>query len=1375
MASQSHAAQEQLAKLEKASAPFGEQLLEAAKFIGVSIETVGRGARIEEGEEKKGKAAVYHGREEWLLRWLLKKLQNPKDAVPRQTPSSWWLFGHLVQSIPLPIAARLLIERKFTAILRQTLEEALKAADESNIANDRAISESSPAIEGESSRPSKKRKRSPELIAKSGGTAEFLDLMDAIYTTLYFITRSTKSTAAISEKGRDASFSAEYMRTAVKSPAQESATILGLWFSLSDVVLGARKESVESSWLSPFIEIWNARAADESELSFFSRHCLESLVLLLRATGKGISGNDDWTAQLEQLVARNVMIPAKAAKRDDPESSLLPNLARIPVVKNTANAPVLFDIAIRSIVSHGTQRRRPQDDAWLQHVFTTLQDALVNRREDNSEALCAMLQSARKYKVGIELSTLRNITSRFALPKGRNDWKLVQNLIALDANVFLIPDSEANLLDELFSRITKACIQSDWAEVADRVVLDVLVPLMNEFAKARDLPGFIRHWYAQLVEFEKLRIEAMLFSMELFSAWEDEALQTELSKLLEPSLTIQQINQVLDWLSTQLAENPNAVCVILQAISRSISREETVDSVNTRLYHIMFDDEASEKLDGRYKWRSWSILSETLSWVMEPGLEDLSVLWGPGSTKRTKRFGPLGNKVLSAGLLEVYSGTTVNLESLEILRCTCASWSAAKIGSNLAGLSRDLVIDLLERLARELKTFPRDLAVDFGMGRSICAGRQNTLYRDISWMMWALVRCIFVEYPKVLTLVPELSNDAPQELLQNILWVSSANAVESSQIDWLRLNPKAFPDLWTSALRNDCVLECPALISTMMNLMLDVDSNMKNPLIKSQSINNFAIRSLLNLPGELFSRENREQVLTSWLPVSGPLESKTPALEPVILALKTKLVRRSAFYEGMTFRDLINLADALAELKADSLHTSLALFKELVRLTLRLIALDDLGIIKTTEFQALCAELKEYLLTQLGVSLAGEFSPKKKVRKSLLLFCTIDALTSFGVTPSDLAGFKDAAISFASQPENTTFAVGKRLDVFMSIQAGEVGKSNFGTRVKGDLTTVYGREAIMAKVQAATSAKSEKSKLKLLDSIFGEGLVGLTQTDKLLAAQHVIMSCEDVRRSDEGEDENKLDLSMAYSILCGHLWKATEIRLFCIISEMMELMLRTKGRSMSQWNIDSTLGSITIICSRNGPTLPSNHSGAVYIHLCRLLQAVLTSHRLKIQGHFHLVVQVMQTLLRCLFLSLPHSTTKTTKFLAPPPWLTSSKHQLGAKHAEAFTRLVTSICDPSVSSVTRSQHNTLTSATDKAKRMAAQHMQFVLTTYIKLQLEMRMLPEIREKMVPGLYAIFNTTSPEMRRMISESLDASGRAVFGTLFRDYQRFGKWKGS
>jgi len=66
--------------LERASAPFGDQLEEAAIFIGVKLDIVGRAA-----VEKVGKKDIYHGREEWLLRWLLKKLQS-KDGVSRYVP-----------------------------------------------------------------------------------------------------------------------------------------------------------------------------------------------------------------------------------------------------------------------------------------------------------------------------------------------------------------------------------------------------------------------------------------------------------------------------------------------------------------------------------------------------------------------------------------------------------------------------------------------------------------------------------------------------------------------------------------------------------------------------------------------------------------------------------------------------------------------------------------------------------------------------------------------------------------------------------------------------------------------------------------------------------------------------------------------------------------------------------------------------------------------------------------------------------------------------------------------------------------------------------------------------------------------------------------
>ena len=82
-ASKSRAAQERLAELEKLSAPFEEQLEEAAKFVGVDLSAICRYMQGEAEAAEKPSTAVYHGREEWLIKWLLKRLQASGDAEPR--------------------------------------------------------------------------------------------------------------------------------------------------------------------------------------------------------------------------------------------------------------------------------------------------------------------------------------------------------------------------------------------------------------------------------------------------------------------------------------------------------------------------------------------------------------------------------------------------------------------------------------------------------------------------------------------------------------------------------------------------------------------------------------------------------------------------------------------------------------------------------------------------------------------------------------------------------------------------------------------------------------------------------------------------------------------------------------------------------------------------------------------------------------------------------------------------------------------------------------------------------------------------------------------------------------------------------------------
>lgn len=56
-----------------------------------------------------------------------------------------------------------------------------------------------------------------------------------------------------------------------------------------------------------------------------------------------------------------------------------------------------------------------------------------------------------------------------------------------------------------------------------------------------------------------------------------------------------------------------------------------------------------------------------------------------------------------------------------------------------------------------------------------------------------------------------------------------------------------------------------------------------------------------------------------------------------------------------------------------------------------------------------------------------------------------------------------------------------------------------------------------------------------------------------------------------------------------------------------------------------------------------------------------------------------------------------------------------------------------------------------------------------------MVPEVRNALVPGVWALFDTMSVDGRRVLGESLDASGRRILSDMIRDWTKFGKWTGS
>lgn len=539
---------------------------------------------------------------------------------------------------------------------------------------------------------------------------------------------STRPNSGQVDNGRDSEFSAEYMRTVLRSSAEDSAKLLGIWLQVlkkHDILSTAG----EIPWLSSFVEIWQLHTVDENYLMHFSLHCTLPLLSLLG----NLSVASSFGTQIEQLLARNIIISSKAAKEENAESTLLNDLTKLAVISDSANASHLFGIAIRSIQPQGAKRRRPIDETWLQAVFSSLGASMpLKRVEQNGKAVRAMIQSAILHKVDLELEVLRSVTAEYAIPEGgETSWELLQLVIKLDANAFLIPNTEQDLLGDLFTRVNQVSIDVENPNTLNVVVEDVVLPLMEAFAKARDLTGFMHYWLAQLIEVEKSRKVLSLSTSEVFGVWEDSRLQQQVKELLESSLSTNQITQLLDWLEIEIVSNSGPASVILQAISGSVASEEVVDAVNLRCYHIMFDNGISETLDDRYQWRSLSILRNTISFANRGGIEQLASSWAASA----KPFDSLPSNVRSSKLMDIHSPNTW-FSGLELWKFACAAWSIAQDGSILQKLAKPLVLGLLQKFNSEVKIFLQSTGIG---GKPL-----------VKWTMSRYVKCLFKDYPEVL-------------------------------------------------------------------------------------------------------------------------------------------------------------------------------------------------------------------------------------------------------------------------------------------------------------------------------------------------------------------------------------------------------------------------------------------------------------------------------------------------------------------------------------------------------------------------------------------------------------------------------------------------
>lgn len=217
----------------------------------------------------------------------------------------------------------------------------------------------------------------------------------------------------------------------------------------------------------------------------------------------------------------------------------------------------------------------------------------------------------------------------------------------------------------------------------------------------------------------------------------------------------------------------------------------------------------------------------------------------------------------------------------------------------------------------------------------------------------------------------------------------------------------------------------------------------------------------------------------------------------------------------------------------------------------------------------------------------------------------------------------------------------------------------------------------------------------------------------------------------------------------------------------LNVLLSRCSKTISQHMIETLLSAITFISLNDKPA-------DIFVGLTRLFGTVLECHRWKLRGRYHLVVPLLQALIRHLF--TPYGKVPVE---VPPNEHMRSQPTLtfDASHARLYARLLTTMCDPSPSAVASSnprQQINLNDETKKAREVAGQHLQYLVMTYCECRISGNFAAKgIREALEPGLWAVIRCLGDDVKRTMNAAMDPNGRAIWKKLYEDWKKFGEWQ--
>lgn len=1298
----------------------------------------------------------FHAAEESTLRWLLKTMNGttPAAETMRRYPLTWTLLDCVFCRIPLFSLAKSLADRKFVAVLQQSLKDISKPSTEQPAKTSKRKREQTPTFSLDS------------LKSNEGCLYTAGSLLKALKSLVRRLQEATTSSS------RD-QIGAEHIRSLFCNAAVDAVNIVSPALGCCRLLLESGLSAIEGSefWLKTISDIWDMHLQANADQIEVAIHLFtpSSIILAKLEEADSLQLQSQWKSDLEAFLQQNLIVPARTAYLNREDFDSISQALEVSRSRIECSGPVLYALASSAVEAVLAKERRRHLTEWMKRVFQAI-EGCIRSHDDRSELIQKLLRQAIRQSSPVDVKDLRQICKRYGIGADGTNWPVLASIATCDPDTFQPSGDGSELLTAVCERIAGDATKGD--DEDQKAMLDVISGIMHGYVGRRDVTSFLKLWFSELCKAE----EASTPQSPWFMLTLKESKKSTTSSIIEREMSPQQLSDVIQWVQTENKSCPNALAVIFDAIAQETQKERYVDAVGLKLFEVLWPVCRKDK-EISLKWR---VARRTIGWAKP---EDRLTVWTEIKSQMSKT---LQKRPIEAA------------DTFEAFKCCCQTWDyLTPDGKPVADVTK-LVEDFTNRLASELLT-PKAMELlgpmkDADMDVEELYDTTRTVQQYLSWYLLGCSR-----------LNRLLAGDGGE------LPVPVANSISSDEA-----KGDIGAQVWKLLLENDVNLNDGKLARTIIDRILVAFAEASERATWSSVIGPMCIRTLSRVPLDSFNRWQRERIMTI-LDIHAAKIVKEPTKVfaddwKAVLSLAAKIMSRPTFYESMSFTHLIETATALSSSLSQNHQQStdalelIARFSSAASLSIRQMAdnVDERSLSyfekcspfvkscqkaaqsKSSKIPAFNMTLLKALVAELGASASCQIQPtlselvdeatealsvlvlsvvtpfleeKKRIDErdgnhELQLFAAVDGAKVLG----DLTQKYNGKLAAATRVEKKSFekmqngdVVAWKLQAFLHTHLPSAVQNTRPIRLSSLAALPSGLQQSLLRefVYSVTKHLSTEERVQYLRDLIVEYGQGLKSNGQILAIQLVMK--EIIESSDYNGKHEGFDLSAACSELAVLLYQETGPNT-AEICRTIYTLLEKKPQVISQWNVEATLNAVSGLAA-------DGDVSASYTWLCKLIEIIIKKHRLRLESHYHIVLVVLQSLLRRLITDRSQSDDK----------------KADESRAHAYARLVTLICEPTAGAVSRSQnHSSLDSATDAAKRSAGRHMYLILMQYVKLQLEVNVPASITDALEHAMNTIFDITPPEGRKILNDAMDASGRAILREMFKRYVKFGKWTG-